>query len=155
VFIDDDSGQHLAYSTFGTNDPAWVPSGDATLAGGFTISYGMTTTNLPWVTAGANMGYCLLGPITGDSNCYSYTITLNGQYVQTVYDTTNGFTSQVLDEDSNFYTVVIERSPSLTSPNWQPVFTNDIQRLSVDNWTDAEAPQPAAFYRLNYKAVTQ
>lgn len=133
----------------GVNDVIPDPPGSQKLY------YGLD--DVPWQQMSIDPSINKLNPITYTSSNYWWTVAVNGvrvkiTSVQPTYSDTNDYTSEVMDEDQGYHTMVIYRAHNLwqkfgTIATWFPIYTNNyVTRYNAFKYLDTTAPADHAYY---------
>lgn len=86
--------------------------------------------------------------VTGTTNDYAFTVAGGGMVVTLHGSTTNSsYTYTLSENDTNIYSMAVQRATSFNPPNWQPLCTNKTYKGDVVNFCDTNAPPMQAFYR--------
>jgi hypothetical protein len=119
----------------------------------FNLQYGVGSSNvlLPWLMAGQSL------PTNAAPSTTNFMVTVeDDSYYWTVILVNYGAIAEsqwsYAESNENFWgkAIVIQRSTDCV--NWMPIFTNTILIVDqVNDFTDSNAPAPAAFYRVNYQ----
>lgn len=143
-------GRVVDGSTFPTTNSASIATpASVVLPTGFAISYGIE--DVPWIDVGSSdQSPHIQTPYVKDGDSVTYTMFGSGVKLGVVSHPSGGYANAsfaVLEQDTESYQVVIERSPDLL--NWSPVFTNNnCMKFDAKTWTDTAPLPDRGFYRI-------